>query len=58
MMKTPRCEGDQEVTIPESNLTDAAKGSGSAPLLALNANAAGLLLVFTLSPRQSQYQPL
>jgi hypothetical protein len=34
IIKTPRREGDQEVTIPESNLTDAAKGNGSAPLLA------------------------
>jgi hypothetical protein len=36
MMKTPRFEGDQEVTIPESNLTDAAKGSGNVPLLAFS----------------------
>jgi hypothetical protein len=34
MMKTPRYEGDQEVTIPELNLTDAAKGNGNVPLLA------------------------
>jgi hypothetical protein len=34
MMKIPRFEGDQEVTISESNLFDAAKGNGNVPLLA------------------------
>jgi hypothetical protein len=34
MLKTPRYEGDQEVTITDLNLIDAAKGSGNVPLLA------------------------
>ena len=34
MMRAPRCEGDQEVTILELNQNDAAKGSGNVPLLA------------------------
>ena len=29
MMKSPRFEGDQDVTIPELNLNDAAKGNGN-----------------------------
>ena len=33
MMKAPRCEGDQDVTISELNLNDAAKGNGNVPLL-------------------------
>jgi hypothetical protein len=36
MIGTPRFEGDQEVTILESNLTDAAKGNGNVPLLAFD----------------------
>jgi hypothetical protein len=41
MMKTPRFEGDQEVNITESNLTDAAKGNGNVPLLAFWGCGAG-----------------
>jgi hypothetical protein len=49
-MRAPRFEGDQEVTIPESNLTDAAKGSGNVPLLALDQQQFhGWLQIFCLN---------
>jgi hypothetical protein len=34
MMKAPRFEGDQQVTISELNPNDAAKGNSDVPLLA------------------------